>query len=437
MRPMNALIAISALSILLLSNNMLYVLGVSYMSEGGNPLEKLHPSFYLTLISALVCLLYQPHMNRIAATGFRTYSLALMAAAALVIGWIMVSPNNAGELSSPIVTFLTPALFMYTFTRTDDSFLRRAAAFVPIFFLVNSCLGVIGSLTGFNMLPRIAGEVVVAYDARPTALLGHPLINAQMTGVYFLYLIVKSLKDGFTFSRFFQTFLHLGALVTFGGRAALVIALTISGIYAIYSLFTGKLRSIKSIGLLAYGGFAAIPLALAAGLGAVLMERLENDGGSADTRLAAIQMLSYLSPTEWLIGITPSHRAAMLIQLQTPQGFESFPVALITNYGLPIALVITVATFALLFRVARPLGANGFWLVTYFFLTSASALSIGSKSITISLFLIIVMACIVNDASRRRRSVRAGVAKSGNGRPTRSSSSSNDMPLAQSSLGTR
>jgi hypothetical protein len=429
---MNALIAISALSIILLSNSMLHVLGISYMSEGGNPLEKLHPSFYVTLLSALVCLLYQPHMNRIAATGFRHYALALMAAAALVIGWIMVSPNNAGELSSPIVTFLTPALFMLTFTRTDDTFLRKAAAFVPIFFLLNSCLGIIGSLTGFNMLPRVAGEVVVAYDARPTALLGHPLINAQMTGVYFLYILIKSLKDGFSSSRFFQTFLHLCALVTFGGRAALVFALAIGAIYAIYRLFTGRTSSIKSIGLLAYGGFAAIPLALAAGLGAVLMERLEDDGGSADTRLAAMQMLSYLSPTEWLIGITPSHRAAMLIQLQTPQGFESFPVALITNYGLPIALLITIAAFSLLFRVARPLGANGFWLVVYFFLTSASALSLGSKSITVSLFLIIVMACIVNEAPRRRRSARTGVVSSENERPIRSPP--HDVPLAQSNL---
>ncbi|WP_299173306.1 VpsF family polysaccharide biosynthesis protein [uncultured Brevundimonas sp.] len=413
MRPANVFIIISTLSILFLSNNLLYILGISYMSESGSPIEKLHPSFYITLVGAAVCLLYPPNMNYILATGYRKYSLSVMAAALVVVGWILVSPNNAGELSSPIVTFLTPALFMFMFSRTDDQFLRKTATLIPLFFALNSILGIIGSLTGFNILPRVAGGLIIMDDVRPTALLGHPLVNAQITGVYFLYILLKALKDGFTISKFVQTFLHLAALVTFGGRSALLFALLIGTVYAAYSVILGRAKSIASIGLLAYGGLATIPLALGAGLGVVLLERLTNDGGSADTRWAALQMLGLLSPTEWAIGLTPEHKAAMLLYLQTPYGFESFPVALITNYGLPIALLITVTTFALLFKVARPLGGNGFWLVIYFFLTSASALSIGSKTIVISLFLTIVVSSVVNDAPRRRRRMNSRVDQPG------------------------
>mgnify|MGYP001426013367 CR=1 FL=1 len=388
-----------------LSSNALFMLGINYLGAGGSPLEKIHPALYLALFALSLVPLYRPKASK----NFRTSGTlvaagAMLAAAIWLTVWAAISPFAGGELTVPFVTFVLPAALLILFTRASNATLEFIGAAVPLFLLANSLFGIVGSVTGVNILPQTSGNVVI-YDPRPTALLGHPLINSQITGVYLLYLVLTGVKRGFTPASIMLVGLHLAALLAFGGRSALAFAVLLAALYFIYKLYqsaiTGNVRSLLSLGLLLALGAVAVPFALQAGVADVLFDRIADDRGSADTRLAAIQMLSILNFDQWIMGVGPAQRFSMLTALNTPNGVESFPLALLINFGLPAMVLITGTTFYALYRLAKPMGGVGHWLVVYFFLTSAASLSIGSKTTSLALFVIVLVALHVREASAK------------------------------------
>jgi len=389
-------IRIAVLLVLCLSTNALFMLGSTYQSSGGSPLEKMHPSLYVVVLGLSLVLLASR------GGGFRTRlqgmagptSLMIFGAAAITV-WAILSPNAGGEISAPIVTFLLPALLLLLLQWSSISTLKFVSSFLHIFFVLNSLAGLFAYLTGFNLLENTAGAMVVR-DPRPTGLLGHPLINAQMTGAWVLYLVLGGIKRGFKGQTLVQASLHSLALVAFGGRSALAFVVVILFAYSMYRAYhgvvTGKSKSIFNLMVLGLIALAVVAFSIQAGITEVLFDRLNDDRGSADTRIAALQMLGILDLGQWFVGVGPSQRNAMLLYLNTPVGIESFPIAILVNYGLPAMLLITGTSFYALFKLAAPLKGVGAWLVIYFFVSSAASLSLGSKTTSMSIFVLVLVA---------------------------------------------
>jgi hypothetical protein len=396
MIAMQWLVRLAAVLLLLLSSNALYMLGINYHMGGGSPLEKLHPAFYIILLCLpLFGVMRRPRAGPLRLDNVAFPACCMLLAAGMMVAWAWFSPNAGGELSAPVVTFLMPALLLLVMSKASGRTVIFIGSLVGWFFLANSTMGIIGSLTGYNLLPQVAGARLID-DPRPTGLLGAALLNAQLTGVWLLYGTLSGIRNGFRPLNILELVLHGAALVAFGGRSALALVALLVGIYTLYRIYhaaiTGRGRSLISLAAVAAVVAVAGPLALKAGLADVLLQRIGDDGGSADTRLAALHAITMLSPQEWLTGIGPSQRNTMLLILNTPAGIESFPLALWVTYGLPITLLTSAAAIFAMARLAGPLGGIGMWITIYFFASSAASLSLGSKSISLSLFVLILVA---------------------------------------------
>ena len=61
--------------------------------------------------------------------------------------------------------------------------------------LLNATIGIVEFASGLRFTPLVAAGVVIEDDWRSTALLGHPLANASLTGAYILMLALGAGRD--------------------------------------------------------------------------------------------------------------------------------------------------------------------------------------------------------------------------------------------------
>ena len=97
-----------------------------------------------------------------------------------------------------------------------------------LLMFANALLALAEFALGFRLTPLDAGGVIIEGDWRASALLGHPLTNAVLTGSY---LIILSLGGGRNLPWILRPVvfgISLLAMNAFGGRMALV---TIAGVF--------------------------------------------------------------------------------------------------------------------------------------------------------------------------------------------------------------
>lgn len=381
-------------SLFLLSNSLLNVLGINYMGSGGSAAGKLHPSFYITLVAVgLTFLLARraPVQTWIK----RSFVFPLVAASIATLAAIVLGRPGSGDSSAALVTFLTPALIAYVLQFASERTRLFCTRFMAAFFITNSLIGLVELGTSWRLLPYYVSDTVITFDNRPTALLGHPLLNALMTGVVLLSLVTRQITDGLPLSAQLQMALHATALFAFGGRASLLLFVLITTVYVIRHsglLVRVRVRQSARSMLLALLGIVFFGILSVAGVTEALFERFVSASDSTNTRFAAFELLNMLSLTEWLIGTDTSARAYYLMILETPYGIEISPIAMIYVYGLPIAFLLLVSVYQLLFRWASNSFAGARYVVMFTILSSLTSLSIGSKSLMISQMLIILFA---------------------------------------------
>ncbi|MDQ0319708.1 hypothetical protein QO002_001846 [Pararhizobium capsulatum DSM 1112] len=302
--------------------------------------------------------------------------------------------SGGGDLSSIIVTFLAPGMLAYALQFASRRTISIVSTFLAFFFVANSMLGIFEFLSGLRLLPFYAADQLITFDNRPTALLGHPLINALLTCAVLLISLSKLVSLGLALRRLFCAGLHLCAAVVFGGRAALVL----SGCLATFFLFRhfGVLSKVRVFFsrramTLALLGLICLAMLFMSGIADPLLERFVASAKSDHARIASAAVLTQLTPVEWLIGMEPDLRRAYQAMLETPFGFESAPIAMTTAYGLPLTLLLLLSTWSLLSRFARDAFAGSRAVIVYLMLASWTSLSIGSKSLLISQMLIILL----------------------------------------------
>src|SRR5690606_37079852 len=77
-------LALAIIALFSLSGNVLYLFGISYDSPGGSPLQKIHPSSYLLLLSIMAWAMYRNGIQQLySLTLLRSHSFLLTAAACL------------------------------------------------------------------------------------------------------------------------------------------------------------------------------------------------------------------------------------------------------------------------------------------------------------------------------------------------------------------
>lgn len=412
-RTVTWLVALSIIIIFAMSPTLLLHMGFNFGSEGGNPLEKFHPSTFLVFGAlGLYAIQYGnpvSYFDRVAAT----HRLVLIYLIGLGILLVQVVIVQRAPFSPVVDTFLPPALFLLMLEAVEMRVRERLALFIHGLFLLNALIGYYEFLTGHILFPPIGGALEeLTEDWRSASLLGHPLTNANMTGAYLLMLVLGGSRGLKPTTAALLFAINFGAMFAFGGRAALVMlimVMSVRGAFTYLGVAAGQRFDLRYAVLFAL----AIPVVVMIGMTAYeagffdkLASRFVDDNGSATTRLAMFEVFKVLPLQEILFGPDQELVATRLYTEGLQYGIESFEVAFVITYGLVPSLLFFATLAIFLVEVLRRTKAGAIVPMTFFFIVASTSVSLSAKSGLLSLLIIMLLLLM------ERPAVAAGEPKS-------------------------
>jgi hypothetical protein len=340
-------LALTAAVVMLLgvSGGMLWDFGYNYDGLTGNPLTKLHPFTYFAF-AALAWRALQSGDP----IGFASAKVARRPAAAWLLAvsflLVLVTALRSGPgLAGYIDTFASAAVLALLLEDCGEADIRPLTVALHVMMTLNALLGLAEYASSTLVFPYRFDGVAHLEDPRSTALQGHPLMNAALTGVYVVSLMAgaKSLQP---WLRAGLIALQFAALVVFGGRTAIVVALALTPLIGVAQTFAtlrrGRVSLIAVAALTAALPLAALAVLVAvnAGLADKLLMRFVDDNGSAETRVIMFDMLTPFSWPQLLVGPDIEQVESLRRHFGLEQGVEN-PFIRMTLYqgGLVMALV--------------------------------------------------------------------------------------------------
>ncbi len=389
-------VALTLVVILLLTISPLTLieLGWSYSEAGGNPIEKFHPATLVAVALLLASAAARGNpLSAIWATltdhpGMIVYLagiLMLMAHAVLIAGL---------PFTTFIDTFTLPAV-MYLLLRDISNDQRLPLSrLIHVLFAINTVIGLSEFLLGFRLTPlHVEGEVL-EQEWRSSALLGHPLANALLTGCYMIMLLKSGDDDLSKPMRAAALILATAGMVVFGGRAAT--ALLVLVVLYISAVRFGRIllgerfdtRSvIMSLLLVPVAGLLLIILSNA-GFFDQFVGRFVDDEGSASTRVEMFELFKYINWYDLLLGPDPRQITTLMNQYGLLYGIESFWIAMMLLHGLIVSFMFFAALFFFCREVIMSANRGAFLVFVYFFAVASTSLSLSAKS---PIFAVMVM----------------------------------------------
>ncbi|TPN76684.1 hypothetical protein FJ987_12280 [Mesorhizobium sp. CU2] len=379
------------------SGGMLWLVGYNYDGLQGSALTKIHPSTYLlVLVFAWRSCTFGNPVGYVVHVTNRRPATTLMAVIAIVLLVVVIVRQRPG-MAGMIDTFLAPALLVLMVSEDDERTFARLQVVIHAVMTVNALLALFEFATKHLVFPyRFDGAVFVA-DLRSTALQGHPLSNATVTAIYVLALLSGS-RTLSTPLRLALVGLQFCALVAFGGRSAMVLAVLLGGVYMLVHGFaqlrTGRVNLLAAALVIMACALLPVAIALAGyyGFFDALLGRFISDSGSANARVEMFDLFNQLELRDIIVGpdidILESIRRISGLE----QGIEN-PIIRMTLYqGAFFTLLIFVGFALFMHEVARRC-CPGIWLpmLGWLILINTSE-SLASKTTLMTKFVVMALA---------------------------------------------
>src|SRR5690606_6737276 len=125
-----------------------------------------------------------------------------------------------------IDTLFAPLAFFALLVDADENLRRRLATLTHVELALNAIIAIGELLGGWRLTPFYVGGEAIGWDWRSTALLGHPLVNALLAGLYLTILASGATRLSAALLAP-AILLQLVALAAFGGRAGAFVAIVI------------------------------------------------------------------------------------------------------------------------------------------------------------------------------------------------------------------
>jgi hypothetical protein len=348
--------AITAASVVLLavSGGMLWDLGYNYDGLTGSPLTKIHPFTYFIFVALLWRALQSGEP-----LGFVSGCIARQPAACWLLAvtgmLVLLTALRAGPgMAGFVDTFGGPAAYALLLGEFSEDDLKPLRTALHLIMTVNALMGLLEFADHTLIFPYRLDGVAHLEDTRSTALQGHPLINAALTGVYIVSLMAGA-KAMPALTRAGLILLQFAALVVFGGRTAIIVALALAPLFVVYFAFATLRRGRVPL-LAAAVAAAGLPLlalavgaALASGLADPLLMRFVDDNGSAATRVIMFDMLGPFSWPELLVGPDIEQVESLRRHFGLEQGVEN-PFIRMTLYQGGLVMAVVFASLVWFFR---------------------------------------------------------------------------------------
>lgn len=392
--------------IIAVSGNVLAMVGLNYAGSGGNPLEKIHPSTFILLLGCAAFLLYTEGLNRL--TRAVTHPSVRWGMLCLPIVIVYTQFFLTMPVATIIVSWFTPFFAMVLLNDANAKQLKLLAYLLYALMAVNSLVGVIEFAQGDALIPPVlldytgeGGELDMSDwgEWRASGLFGHPLSSTLACGTLAVALFAKLCFTKCTHFESFTLMHTLAAMPVFGGRTSIFVALfcffLIMGVRVVQDYAGKSTNRINLLGVMlwAIAAVLALMIAYSAGYFEQFIERLNDDNGSALTRLSALDIMWNTPWDEWLLGDFRGLLFARQLSYGTIYGIEIFWVAMLLTYGLIVNLALYVPTMVMLNGSIKSCSLIKFWPVLFFFLAGSSGVGLAAKSTSLS-FLILVLFCI-------------------------------------------
>ncbi|WP_232627970.1 VpsF family polysaccharide biosynthesis protein [Methylobacterium sp. Leaf118] len=385
------------LVLFLLSGGVLWHLGINYDGFTGSAAAKIHPASTLAGLLFLWALVASGDP-----VGFclRTVRDAPASLLLLVVGsalLLQVTLRSGTGLAGAIDTFAGPALAMMLLVRIDPARLGPLEAVLHAVMLANAGLGLAEFATGQLVFPyRLDGETFPT-DTRSAAFQGHPLVNALVTATYMLALIGGGgcLRIG---PRLAMLALQGAALVTFGGRTAIVVVVVLGALHALVATLRVLRRGRVPL-LGAAAGLAALAMAPPALVGLAvggffdrLAERFVSDGGSAHARLEMLALLDRIPLHELMFGPDLAYVETLRRMHGLEWGIENPIVRMLLYQGVFMTALLTIAVVLFVAEIVRRCRPGTLLPVVGFALLVNASESLASKTTLLAKFALILLA---------------------------------------------
>jgi hypothetical protein len=389
-----------AITILLftVSPGLLWNLGINYGGLSGAIASKIHPATYLAAFTFALLILARrnPASFFVGLITRHSGTLAFLLAALLLGAYILLDGRKG--IATVVDTYLLAVMVALIAAALDSRDLTRTEKLTHVLLACNASLALIEYLMDYRLFPFRFEGLAFEWDKRSSALLGHPLENAQATGIYIMILLAGGGPAMPKLLRPAAVLLQLAAMIPFGGRTALTVTLALMTLWMI-----PRVLHVLRGGRLPLPAFAAVAvlaplLVFTAGLFAVggffdvMLNRFADDGGSAQSRLAMFEIFGQLSLGDIIMGANPEMIDAIRRSMGLEWGIENPLVRLLLYQGVIFAGFM-VAGFALfMVEIARRLGP-GYGLPMMFFLVVINSYeSIANKTIGLALFIVLMLA---------------------------------------------
>ncbi len=379
------LVGLSLFLVMGISSMLLTRFGIRYDLEGGTALEKIHPAHFLAVATLFLLWFSRSRPLEFIDILFTRHkgTLFFLVTWALLLFQITVIQHKP---FTPIIdTFIFPVVMLVLLTAIDEQGRFKLARLIHYVMLVNALLGLFEFLTGFRLTPIDAGGFIIEGDWRSSALLGHPLTNALITGSYLVTLALGGCDRLSWGMKPILFGINLLAMNAFGGRMALVTLLAFLLVifsFRLIPVLNGRRANRRNwlLGsLLVPLGISALVIGFEAGLFDQFVERFVNDKGSASARIIMFEVFRDLSALDILIGPDPEYVASLLRAQGLNFGIESFWVAFVLSYGLIVSVIFFIGLFAFLGDVVRASAPVAIWPLAYFLIVSSTSVSLSAK----------------------------------------------------------
>lgn len=388
----------AAIAAFVVSAMALQALGLRYETPGGGMLQKLHPATYLAVLALILEAASRPRpLAYLAALPLRFPGAALFAAnLALLVAYAAIFQRT--PVAPLIDTYVVGAIMLALYEDFSDR--QRAALRLALHgvLFVNACLGVAEFAFHFRLTPFVAGGRTIVGDYRSTALLGHPLLNAGTTTIYVAMLIFGADRAIRPLQRLAMIAVQLAALVAFGGRTSLILALAtvfLATIRPLGEALGGRRFDLRAAAAAALVAPFAVAAAFAAWFGGALtplIERFTADRGSAQARVLAFDLFNAFSFEDVLLGPNPDRLATLQNTLGIEYGVENSWLGLALQYGALMTVVFVVGLAALLAEFWRRAKSGAWAILLVFLLQVSSAATLSVKSLAFNQFAILMLA---------------------------------------------
>jgi len=379
------------------SGGLLWELHINYDGVTGAIASKIHPATYLAMLTLALLIVARrnPASYLVELITKHPGTLAFLLATMLLGSYIALDGRKG--ITTVIDTYLLAIAVVLIATALDPRDLRRVEKLIHLIMAANATLALVEYALDHRFFPYRFEGMAFEWDNRSSALFGHPLENALITGAYIMALLAGG---GAVLPRSLRApavLLQFAAMVPFGGRTALLLAAAMTAFWLVPRVVP-LLRG-KRVSLLAFAAVAAIAPLLCLALGAatvggffdVFTERFVDDGGSAESRLAMFDIFDQLSLHDILLGggadLIDSIRRTMGLEW----GIENPIVRLLLYQGMIFTSFIVAGFVLFLWEIARSLRPGYAMAFIFFIIVINSYESISNKSASLARFSILML----------------------------------------------